>query len=597
MKIQGFLSRLWITFLVLYFLGIILTPNSLKKVMAGNNPVSRTISSKAETTLYDWWLVYWSNNIVACDFYIEHEGNPTDQEIQEKCSAQLYESWFNSPSCENSANAYSKKCSGLYLHLANTTPFQKEVEIKFALPSVRLSMSGCEYQENRDFCTGNPSLIFNGLEPIPNEAVTRIHGIIGEKPFICTRNECTVALTTTDLDGSEIVFIADSSYGDSSAEYVAYARVIPVKNQPQSYFVDVISSQWDGKPPPACSNAWQTFPEDTSISDWLSTPVESAEMYSSSKLYFLSAALINQGIVDASACEDNGLATSKVANECGVAAAESVAEEWQNQFNDIILSNSQTNNIPALLMKRLIARESQFWPGVFPGEPNEVGLAQITENGADTLLLWNKAFYQDFCPSVFGPAGCIKGFSLLNEEKQAVLKGALLQSVNATCADCENGLDMDKADNAIYVLSELLNANCAQVGQLVWNITNKSPREVSTYTDLWRYTLADYNAGAGCLGDALTKTWGAKDPLNWQYVAANFDPACQGAVDYVVDVSNGNTEVIPVFSTTVPSVTATSSTSTITPTVTLTITVTPTMTVTPIPTVTSTPTITENPTE
>jgi hypothetical protein len=418
-------------------------------------------------------------------------------------------------------------------------------------------LSGCEYQENLDYCTGSPSLTFNGLEPIPNEAVTRIHGTSEGKAFNCTSNVCAIALSTTDLDGSEIVFIANSSYGDSSAEYVAYARVIPVKDQPRSYYVDVISTQWDGRPPPPCSNAWQTFPVDTFYPDWLNTPEGSADLQSSSKLYYLSAALINQGLVDASACEDNGLATTKVANDCGVAAAESVAEEWQNQFNDSILSNAQTNNIPATLMKRLIARESQFWPGIYPGEPNEVGLAQITENGADTLLLWNKAFYQDFCPSVFGPAGCIKGFSLLTEEKQAVLKGALLQSVNATCDGCENGLDMAKADNAIYVLSELLNANCAQVGQLIWNITNKSPRDLTTYTDLWRYTLADYNAGAGCLGDALTKTWQANNPLDWQHVAANFDLTCQGAVDYVVDVSNGNTEDIPVFSKMVPSTTAT----------------------------------------
>jgi hypothetical protein len=110
---------------------------------------------------------------------------------------------------------------------------------------------------------------------------------------------------------------------------------------------------------------------------------------------------------------------------------------------------------------------------------------------------------------------------------------------------------------------------------------------------LWRYTLANYNAGAGCLGDALTKTWRAKDPLNWQYVAANLNPACQGAVNYVIDVSNGNTEDIPVFSTMLPSATATPSTPTITPTMTIT----PTVTVTPTATVTITPTMVAIPTE
>ena len=208
----------------------------------------------------------------------------TDLEIQKKCSYRFYQSWYNSPCCENSTNSYSNKCSGLYLHLANTTPFQKEVEIKFPLPSVRLSLSGCEYQENHDFCTGSPSLTFNGLEPIPNETVIRIHGFIGGNPFDRTSNKCTIALPTTDLDGTEIIFQAESSYGDSSIEYVAYARVIPVKNQPQSYYVDVISTQWDGKPPPACSNAWLVFPEDIFAPDWLSSPEESVDLHSSSRL-------------------------------------------------------------------------------------------------------------------------------------------------------------------------------------------------------------------------------------------------------------------------------------------------------------------------
>jgi len=509
--------------------------------------------------------VYWSDNSVSCDFFIDHEGTPTDQEIQMKCSEQLYTSWVNSPACENSTNTYSKKCSGLYLHFINSTPNQKEVEIKFAAPSVRLALTGCEYEESQGFCMGDPRLVFSGLEPIPNEDVIRVHGKIGDSAFDCDQSECVVPLPTTDLAGTKITFKAESSYGDSSVDYVAFARVLPVEGQSRAFYVDVVSPQWDGKPPPPCSNTWQVFPEGTFASDWLSTPEDAADLQSSSKLYYLSAALINQGLVDASTCETNGLTTFSIANECGVAAAESAAEEWQNQYNDAIYSYANTNNIPANLMKRLILRESQFWPGVYPGNSNEVGLAQITENGADTLLLWNKAFYQDFCPNVFGQAGCSKGFSFLSDEKQALLKGALLQSVNATCTDCENGLDMDKADNAICVLSESLNANCAQVGQLIWNITNRSPREVSTYTDLWRYTLANYNAGAGCLGDALTKTWRAKDPLNWQYVAANLNPACQGAVNYVIDVSNGNTEDIPVFSTMLPSATATPSTPTITP--------------------------------
>jgi hypothetical protein len=101
--------------------GILFLSLKNEKVFANKASMDRSITSKFESSLYEWWLVYWSNNSVACDFFIEHEGDPTDLEIQNKCSLQLYQSWFNSPSCENSTNSYSKKCTGTYLHLVSTT--------------------------------------------------------------------------------------------------------------------------------------------------------------------------------------------------------------------------------------------------------------------------------------------------------------------------------------------------------------------------------------------------------------------------------------------------------------------------------------------
>lgn len=582
---------------ILLIAGILFLATNQEIVFADDQSEDRTITTQIESTLYEWWMVYWSDNSVACDFFLDHEGNPTDQEIQAKCSVQLYNSWVNSPACENSTNAYSKKCSGLYLHFVNSTPVQKEVEIKFAAPSVRLSLSGCEYQSSLDYCTGNPLLVFNGLEPIPNEEVTRIHGTVGDSAFDCIESDCAVPLPKTDLVGTKITFQANSSYGDSSIEYVAYARVIPVEGQSRAYFVDVASSQWDGKPPPPCSNTWQVFPEDTFAPDWLRTPQEFIELTSTHKLYYLSAMLITQGIVDASGCDASGLATTQLANECGVAAAGSTAEQWQNQFDNAILSNAIGSNIPAHLIKRLILRESQFWVSVFPGNPNEVGLGQVTKDGADTILLWNRSFYNGFCPTVFDSSVCAFGYAQLSKERQAVLKGALLQSVDASCPSCDQGVDLNKADHAIFVVSEMLNANCAQVDQLIRNITQKPPRELSTYSDLWRFALVNYNAGAGCLGKAISRTWQEHLPIDWQHVAANLDPACQGAVDYVIDISNGNTIDIPIYSTMLPTSTPVplfthTPTMTSTPSPTLIVTNTPTNT----PTITPTPTHTETPT-
>ena len=125
---------------------------------------------------------------------------------------------------------------------------------------------------------------------------------------------------------------------------------------------------------------------------------------------------------------------------------------------------------------------------------------------------------------VFYTSVCAKGYAKLSQDQQAALKGALLQRVNATCPECLSGMDLSKGDYAIGVLSEALNANCAQVDRLITNITDQSTRETSTYTDLWRFTLANYNVGAGCLGNAMSRTADAHSPLNWTHVAANIIP-------------------------------------------------------------------------
>ena len=49
-------------------------------------------------------------------------------------------------------------------------------------------------------------------------------------------------------------------------------------------------------------------------------------------------------------------------------------------------------------MKSVFSRESQLWPGIFK-DYGEAGLGQLTNLGADTLLMWNP-LYEGFCPMV-----------------------------------------------------------------------------------------------------------------------------------------------------------------------------------------------------
>ena len=228
--------------------------------------------------------------------------------------------------------------------------------------------------------------------------------------------------------------------------------------------------------------------------------------------------------------------------------------QWQNQFDQEILNVAQEDNIPPLLLKNLFLRESQLWPGTYH-DIKEVGFGQITENGADTLLLWNKEFYNSFCSLALDQGVCSKGYTNLSDERQALLRRVLLRSSNASCPKCDTGIDELKANYSIHIFAETIRANCTQVSQLVSNITQKPVRGLVGYDDLWRFTLVNYNAGSVCLGNALERTWEAKQPIDWDHAMPNIDPACQSAVEYVVDISDNETKTISSFSTPLPTAT------------------------------------------
>jgi hypothetical protein len=104
-------------------------------------------------------------------------------------------------------------------------------------------------------------------------------------------------------------------------------------------------------------------------------------------------------VVDASRCKTAAYCWAYGANACGELARSDVIA-WQNRFDDLILEVALETGVPAQLLKRLFAQESQFWPAVFQDNDFDLGLGQLTEDGADTTLLWNFSFFDQFCPLV-----------------------------------------------------------------------------------------------------------------------------------------------------------------------------------------------------
>ncbi|MCI0610069.1 MAG: hypothetical protein L0Z71_13535, partial [Anaerolineae bacterium] len=99
------------------------------------------------------------------------------------------------------------------------------------------------------------------------------------------------------------------------------------------------------------------------------------------------------------------------------------------------------------------------------------------------------------------------------------------------------GIDMDRANFSIGVFAHTLLANCEQAGQLVENYTGGMAGASATYEDLWKFTLVNYNAGPGCLGEAIDLTIGGDQALTWENLSLHLAPACQGAIEYVNDIS------------------------------------------------------------
>ncbi|MCL4527830.1 MAG: hypothetical protein M1282_00260 [Chloroflexi bacterium] len=497
----------------------------------------RVATINVDTTLYTWWMVSWKNNKTVCTIEIDHDGQPTLGDVYSNCDETVYDTWSTQKPCIHPAPS---QCEGYYVYLVDTKPSQKEVAVKLPPPVVWLSLENCDAvsRSGTNICETTPILVLQGQEPLPNEHITRIEGTMDNIPFVCDPT-CKLQLAPTSPTGVRLRFWAWSSYGDSSEVFTAQVRVANADagNPDQvSFYVDVLSSQWQGVRTASCAATWNIFPPVGGPPPWLSTPKDPSELNSDIPYNYLSANLILQGAVDASTCPDGGLLPDGGANQCGQEAARGAVDQWQNQFDSLIMNTAETTGVPAQLLKNLFARESQFWPGVFRASA-DAGLGQLTPNGADTTLVWNPSFFDQYCPLVLSGQACSQGYLNLKPGDQELLRQALVSSVNATCSDCPLGIDLSQASFSVGVFAHTLLASCEQTAQVIQNNTGQAPSAVASYEDLWKFTLVDYNAGAGCLGLAVNQVWTTGQKLAWDTVSSNFTDVCIPAKNYVDDIS------------------------------------------------------------
>lgn len=510
-------------------------------IVAGTeNSVSAQESARVMTivvpyTEYEWWLIRWQDNQILCQILIDHEGQPTLEETAVSCGDELAFQWQNTPPCATGVN-----CNGLYVHLIAIQEKQREVEVELPPAVVWVNLEGCTPTPPENLCPDLPVLVLRAEEPLPDERILAIQGTYEGAPFYCDGDLCKLPLRPTPINGATIEFWADSSFGDSSKTYNARVRIIDtgVTAEPGGggWFVDVISSQWQGQALASCARIWESFPPLGTPPTWLSTPDHYGLIASEEPYYYLAGRLISQGLVDVSMCPFGGLLPNGYADTCGLEKARPAVEEWQNQFDDRIVGVAKETGVPAQLLKNLFAQESQFWPGVFR-IPNEFGLGQLTDNGTDSIFIWNPDFYTQYCPLVLSEEHCARGYLGLAEEDRSLLRGALALQAKSDCPDCDTGIDLTNAHFTVQLFANTLQANCSQVSRTIYTATNAMAGEVSAYEDLWRFTVANYHAGPGCVAYAIHSAWQDTGRLTWGDVAVRFTEPCQGAVPYVEKIT------------------------------------------------------------
>lgn len=528
-------------FTIFALLLVFFSPDPAKSATTLFSERKRTVKIEADYTLYEWWLLSWKTSEIVCQVYTEHESWPDSAEVLYYCGSTIQKQWMDTKPCDN-----AQECPGLYLHLAGTSALSREVEVNLPSPEVFISVVGCNKEPGQKNCTSLPYLRFNAYEPLPNEQIIQIVGRFNGMGFSCPGGACDLPLTPTGLDGIKIEFWAESSYGDASELYTAQVRVVPwgdfanpddTSVDKPTYYVDVLSSQWLGEGRSTCSEIWQSFMPIDGPPSWLRTPQLAEQLETDEDYFLLAGMLIQQGVVNASHCPFGGLESGGAANVCGMKAAQEIVDQWQNQFNAEIIQVANQTGVPAQLMKNIFSRESQFWPGIYK-RVYEAGLGHLSDVGADAVLLWNPSFYSQFCPLILSEESCQRGFGNLDKKQQEMLRGALVQKVNAACPDCPDGIDLTRANFSISIFARSILANCEQVRQIVYNNTGKQAGQIVSYEDLWKFTLLNYTSGSGCLGNAIQRTINNGNVLNWENIAYNLQPACRTGIDYVDEVSS-----------------------------------------------------------
>lgn len=513
---QYFLNKRWKSFCAVLMV-ILLPCIKIAGTVYAEGEKRFTVESH-EAMANHWQISRWSDGAPVCDLYVALDKQPTDQEILGNCGYETYQSWVSTPSCQAAAEGGDvRSCEGLFIGYQGKERHMVKELVELPKAEVEVEAVNCNPW---GWCGERAVLNFIGKEPLVDHRITSVHVQIGASEKSCSAADCKLRMPITDEKGVLVEYWAASDFGDESEHAFFLLRNVPDESQSDLYKFDVLGSSWDAEAP-AGSALWNVFPElnapDAAV---LEQPLSAGYLTSTNRYIYLAGHLIQSGIVDGSSCSGFGLLENRSANPCGEKLAADAMLEWQNQYDAQIYAAAQKYNVPARLLKGIIAQETQFWP--YPDASTEMGLGRITENGADMLLTWNTPKYLEVCRSVYSEERCMVGYPSLLPSEQAMLRGWVLSEVGT--------------DQELDLLAATLLASANQTRQLILNTTGQPVADVTTYEEMWRLTVANYHSGSGCMGTAMQATWDHQQDMTLDTIALNLLGDCQGAAGYVESV-------------------------------------------------------------
>jgi hypothetical protein len=278
----------------------------------------------------------------------------------------------------------------------------------------------------------------------------------------------------------------------------------------------------------SCEGAYGAVPLQP-LPNWLETSVPTTGLATKNRYDLLAGHLLLTGLVNGSSCPSGGINSDGSPNACGLEVAQAEVINWQNRYDSAIVSAAQSSQVPPYLLKAVMAVESQFWPSS-DWTKGEIGLGQMTEPGADMLLTYRPDYARQICLETFSEENCNIAFSYQTLSIQAMLRGRVLRSLDASCSTCAGGIDPAKGEQAVTVLAETMAASCGQSARVITMITGKTPGAWMSYENFWRFVLANYHAGAGCMAQALKNSGSF---TSWPAIASGLPSGCRSGSEYI----------------------------------------------------------------